>query len=377
MKFTIFYALFVMFCGGIFCYKSLATEQKPETLVFVITNVKEKGHFGDRSQSMGIKYYLVKTLKANGIRAQIKEIDIHDIKSLRLEIKKAEAKSIIISAGDYGIEALSSLKKDKAISPKIMTIWSGHQEFQYLQSALPFLDVVVLPEYLISTNLKEKAFKNGSNLIAVDFISHSLSLKNVELAYEKFQYKDQILLNKPYVILLFGGDAPDSEGKMLAIKDSEITQMATDISRIIKANKSTLVIANSYRTKEVQQNLLFDTLRSLGIKDYIFFDFHKNVQSYKPLLYLISRGNVAIVTGESVSMIDEAVQFSKKPVYVQKVSSMNINHVKHLDFLKKADYVMELSEYKETNLYYKKPSFSAKTIVMKIKKEVLLFLGVK
>jgi mitochondrial fission protein ELM1 len=340
----------------------------------VITNVKEKGHFGDRNQSMGIKYSLVKMLKKKSVKVESKEVDFHELIALKSEIKKLNNKSIVISSGDYGIEALQQLKNDRDIAANIMTIWSGHQEFDSLNKALPSLNVVVLPEYVITEDFRKEAKVNHSQLVGVDFIPHNLSLKNLRFAYEKFEYKNQIPLNKPYTIVLFGGDAPDSQGNILKISDREIINMASMLAKIVKANKSTFIIVNSYRTKEEQIKLFLNQLKADDVTSYVFFDFHNKVNSYKALLYLISQGNAAVVTGESISMIDEAIQFSKKPVYIQEVSSMNQNHHKHLNFTQKTQYTMLLSEYKESNLEYKHPEFSSKFIVSNIKEKILAFL---
>ncbi len=345
--------------------------------VFVITNIKEKGHFGDRSQSRGIKQALLKMLVKQGYHADGEEVDVHDLDRLKIKIKDSDFSSIVISSGDYGIKALHDLKENKEISSKIMTIWSGHQEFEGLRDMMSSLNAVVIPQYLIARGLKLSAWSAGTELIGVEFIPHSLNLNKLKFSYDKFEFKNKIPIDRPYTILLFGGDAPDIGGKMLHVKDKEIHRMALKVAKIIKENKSTLVVTNSYRTKDTQIALFIDNIKAAGVKDYVFFDFYKGVRSYKALLYLISRGNTATVTGDSISMIDEAIQFSRKPVYVEKVSSMNENHTKHLEFIQESKDAMLLSEYDEGNLDYKTPPFASKVIVKELRHHVLKFLEKK
>lgn len=375
MKFLALFCLLAIPCiFFVYCLKSSATEVNTVS-VFVITNIKEKGHFGDRSQSIGIKQALIKMLEKHVYKADGVEVDIHDLNILKTKIKENAGKSIILSAGDYGIKALHGLKEDKEISPKIMTIWSGHQEFKGLREVIASLNAVVIPNYLITSSLKMAAWRSDTELIGVGFVPHNLNLSKLKFSYDRFKFKNKIPLDRPYNILLFGGDAPDIDGKVLNIKDKEIHKMAQRVASIVQANKSTLIIANSYRTKDAQIDLFIDNIKALGIKDYVFFDFHKNERSYKALLYLISRGNAAIVTGDSVSMVDESIQFSKKPVYVERVSSMNENHLKHLESIRKSKDAMLFSEYSEENLDYKTPLFAAKVVVEKLKDNVLNFIA--
>ena len=372
MKFIV-YITFLLISGVAFAI----SVHKPKSVlsILVISNVKEKGHFGDRSQSVGISTAISWMLKHDNIDVDRKEMDVHDIAKIKADILDSNNKVLVVSSGDYGIEVLSELKKDKEISSKIMTIWSGHQEFVGLKSRIGLLDVVVLPEYTITDSLVKVAEQHDTDLISVNFLPHySLNSYTLKKAYDRFFLVHKIPLDKPYTVVLFGGDAPDVSGKTLHIKDKEISEMAQKVSNIVKENHSTLIISNSYRTSEGQIKLFLDNIQAAGVDKYVFFDFSKTRGLYKALLYLVSRGNVAIVTGDSVSMIDESVQFSKKPVYVMEVSSMNENHKKHLEFMRQVKYAMLLSEYNEDNLDYKTPVFSARVIAKRLKSKILQFL---
>lgn len=356
-----------------FAYSLRASVTQANTVsVFVITNIKEKGHFGDRSQSRGIKQALIKLLKKQGYNPDVEEIDVHGLDGLKAKIRKIANKSIVISSGDYGIRSLHVLKEEKEISSKIMTIWSGHQEFKGLRDMISSLNVVVIPQYLISKSLKAFASSVGTELIGVEFIPH-----NLNFAYDNFEFKNKIPIDRAYTVLLLGGDAPDIDGNILHVKDKEVHEMASKVAKIVRENRSTLVITNSYRTKDSQASLLIDNIKALGIKEYVFFDFHKRVRAYRALLYLIRRGNTEIVTGDSISMIDEAVQFSKKPVCIVKVSSMNENHTKYLEFLMDSKDAMLLSEYNEGNLDFKTPTFASKVVVKELSHSILTFLEKK
>lgn len=374
MKFLPLFFLLTIPCL-FFAYSLKASVTEANVVsVFVITNIKQKGHFGDRSQSRGIKQALIRMLKKQGYNVDVEEVDVHELDGLKAKTKELSNRSIVISSGDYGIRALHVLKEGEEISSKVMTIWSGHQEFKGLRDMMSSLNVVVIPQYLISKSLKISAWSVGTELIGVEFIPHNLNLNKLKFAYDNFEFKNKIPIDRAYTVLLLGGDAPDIDGNILHIKDKEMHGMASKVAKIVRENRSTLVITNSYRTKESQVALFIDNIKALGIKEYVFFDFHKGIRAYKALLYLISRGNTSIVTGDSISMIDEAVQFSKKPVYIEKVSSMNENHTKHLDFIKDSKDAMLLSEYDEGNLDYKTPPFASKVIVKELLHNILTFL---
>lgn len=307
-------------------------QPKKNTNLFIISNITENKFLGDRAQSTSIEKKLKQGLQDHGISSKTKEFDIKNLGVLSSQLSESTKSNIIISSGDYGIKSLKIIKQRFSNKEDVITIWSGHHVFKNLWSDLDYLDVVIIPEYNASDELKTLAKDKNVKLITTPSIVSTINDDDIHEAYKKFNSKKLIPIDRNYLVVFLGGDAPDTNGDIKKLTKKDLSKLASYIKKISTTYKLKLVLTNNPRTKEWQTQFLLKELQNHGIHDYIFFDFNSGVRAYKPLLYILKNNtkNIAISTGESTSMVDEILQTQNKPIYIFRANNMSESHLRHM-----------------------------------------------
>lgn len=307
--------------------------------VYMVSNVTGKRFYGFRYQSLSV----MQALRNSGKVSKSKEFDINKLPDLKKEILKSKSyKSVLISAGGYGIECLKNIRNEIPIYQKDVTsVWTGHHIFEDLRDGLKYIDIIALPEYVITEEFKDEAYKWGVILVPTPTIPSVASKSANRDAYKNFRFNHKIPLKQKYLVVFYGGAAPDESGRVKEISRSEIRNMGYYINQISREKKLKVVLSSTSRTTAEEMKELRSHLRD---KDAIFFDFADGMKSYEALLYLLkkSEGSTALVTGESTSMVDETLQSHQKPIYVFRAGNMSNAHFRHLEYEKSLGNVVAL-----------------------------------
>tara|TARA_B110000444_G_scaffold201664_1_gene193690 strand:+ start:289 stop:1254 length:966 start_codon:yes stop_codon:yes gene_type:complete len=171
---------------------------------------------------------------------------------------------------------------------------------------------------------------NGPNVIksvlAINHISEKLLLLESKKFREKFKH-----LTKPIVTLIIGG-----KSKNYFFDKSALNKLSDMIDDILAKNSISLVILFSRRTD------LF--IRNFIIKKYSKMHMVWTDELSNPYIALLSLSSSLICTGDSVSMISEAI-YSKNPVFIFKLKSKKKNNKIDIfhEKLIKFGYAKELS----------------------------------
>jgi hypothetical protein len=302
--------------------------------IYIISNVAGKKFYGDRKQSLSVMQALKKFIPEDIGRSS--EFDINRLKDLEEEMLGNKSKSIIIASGGCGIESLRKIKKSiPTYRKEIISVWTGHHIFSDLESNLRYLDIIALPEYVITEHIRKAAYKSGTVLVGIPVVPSVIeNVANFE-SYLSFPMVSQIPLNDKYLIVFYGGEAVDTRGNNQNITRDEIRNLALYIEAISNKDNLKVVLTSGPRTTRREIDDLRSDLTEEKV-DFVFFDFQNGVLAYSPLLYLLreSSDSQALVTGEATFVVDEVLQVHKKPIYVLKASSMSDAHHRHIEYEK-------------------------------------------
>ena len=186
------------------------------------------------------------------------------------------------------------------------------------------------------------------SLLAINHINEKL------LFLEADKFKEKLnTFSKPIVTLIVGGKSNNYIFDEYALMD-----LSKKIDDMLDKNIISLVILFSRRT-------------DLFIKEYLYKKYSEmhtvwTDESNNPYLALLSISSCLICTGDSVSMISEAI-YSKNPVYIFKLKSKKkSNRIEMFNKnLIKLGYTKELS----SNLSFEKTNYENETLV--IAKDIL------
>ncbi|PJB72209.1 MAG: hypothetical protein CO093_03535 [Alphaproteobacteria bacterium CG_4_9_14_3_um_filter_47_13] len=320
-------------------------------------------NIGDNNNASGICY----DINSEQATFPVTSINIEDPNALQTACKPDDF-TILIGAGNQCLAPLQTIKE--ALGDQCHTIWSGHQIFDELTSFLPFIDTMALPSHTIEPAFKNK-LPSSCSLIETIGIPHNLRAADLEQEFKKWNGRLQI--DRPCLLVMLGGDAPEPDGTMKFYKEDEAYRLGIASGKMAQDEGYHLIAANGPRTGkhnpvtgEVRQaahrpeNLHHEEasdpvseaflkgLKESGIKetDYIFEDFRflpkengGGVRSvYKPALQaVIKSGGKIIMAGESTSMVTECCDMTPSgSVYIVNNSAMNNTHHRHIDTVEKS-----------------------------------------
>jgi mitochondrial fission protein ELM1 len=303
-------------------------DYKKDKIAWCITD----GAAGNVSQVKGLAsaMKLDFQLKVVKLRFPWKFLPVGYLPSFGLAIKHLDTlrdeaiPSYIITAGRKSI--YSSLYLKNKFKNKVKTI---HIQDPKINSKL--FDCVVAPEH---------DSISGQNVIKSKFAINHINDQLLFLEAKKFQEKLSFL-KKPIVTVILGG-----KNKNYHFDKSQLFELEKKIDLINNKNSISLVFLFSRRTDNF-------------IKDFIIKKYsHKHTvwtdQKNNPYLALLHLSSCIICTGDSVSMISEALN-SGKSVYVFRLKSKKkYNRIeKFNDKLLELGYIRELNKtlvFDQTNL---------------------------
>lgn len=319
---------------------------------------------GDKNQATGIKNALQKKLANEPVsKIETKEWDESkdiEYKELQRELASDAHKHVLIAVGDHGIQALQKIKKTRG--PKFLTVYASHQLSLDLKKIISSIDILALPIHIKDSQFQKDLPKRNFKFVKTLGVAHCVYLEDLPQALLDWQKNSPqpIKLNKRYIGVLLGGDAPDADGAMRYLTKDDAKKLARFLVNLyIEKDKPTLLITNSPRTgkfnpetneelkvhtgvsiDETSQALLSE-LDKHNVK-YQFFDFVTGKTSaYKAILGALhhSKDSITVITGDSTSMVTEIVDsLADTPCYVVNVNSMSAAHQAHVRFVNKYGY---------------------------------------
>jgi len=248
----------------------------------------------------------------------------------RLELKNiTNYPKIIIGAGRKSANISCFIKnKAKLENIKIVNIHIMNPQMNF-----NFFNLIILPDH-------DKVNFNSSNIVRINGAINNINRSTLEQAVIKFQqtplYQKIDLPAQNKIVLLIGGSSKNS------IFDPKSMQNLIEHScKIAKEMSAQLLILNSRRTS----NQLNEIIKSSLDGNYYFFDCNdKDFNQNNPYLAILGIANFIIATGDSISMISEALN-SGKTIYIfdEKKISTKKHRLFH-QYLFKNNYAKKLDD---------------------------------
>ena len=331
---------------GLFLLTSLA-----EAKLHVLTVVKKEAT-GDYNQTLGIQAALK---QLNHEEMIFEEFNFEELEQISKEISTIHSnnrteKIVILSVGDYGVNAFKKLKKDFN-TPHIHYVLSSHQLTDALAKDASTVDLIALPSHAVNATFT-KIMKG--KLVQTIGVAHNLNHQEITAAYT--QDKNKVLPlhpHKKYIAVMLGGDAPDLNGKMHYYTAAEAEKLAKYIAHLALQQDAVVLAMDGPRTgmhnqktgiadeqAHKSEKLTFvsqtfkDTLSQyLPEHQFAFYDFQFGKPSMSKAVYgaVIENGGSIFIPGESTTMVSEAVDnFAKGSVTIYQNNAMNKTHLKHV-----------------------------------------------
>ncbi|WP_010301132.1 ELM1/GtrOC1 family putative glycosyltransferase [Candidatus Odyssella thessalonicensis] len=318
--------------------------------VFTLTNPEA---VGDHNQILGIQSALKQVVPNTTI---FQEFNIKELDKLIMIIKEIHKKHprdkvVVISVGDYGIDAFKEIKTE-INEPFVRCVLSSHQLTDKIASDKEYADLIALPAHAVSPTF---VAENPKKLIQTIGVAHNLTKAQIEADYQKYQNQLLPLKNyKKYIGVILGGDAPDASGNIRFYSVAEAQRLARKIAQLAKAENAVVLATDGPRTGKYDpgtQTIIenFHTLATepnevsaaftavlaaeLPADQYKFYSFIFKQPSMSKAIYgaVLHTQGALFVPGESTSMVSESVDnLEKGQVYVYPADSMNENHMAHV-----------------------------------------------
>lgn len=331
----------ILLLGLSFILFFIFSSQTPKTITILI----DKNFKGDENQLLGINDALI--INKN-FPLTINVLTYDNSSSILETAKKYPGNSILI-AGISGLNFLKTWSIDDKKKAQIKIIWTGHMYFNELNEMIDLIDLIFLPESVIS-HQQARDLANKTKLILLSGVPHRLNEQFIAETTAKFNQKHPNLLPEPSsqnIAVILPGDAPDEEGQILFFTPSDAKKLASDIFKIEGPDKFYLITngprtgsynyetlqkldPNPHRTNQLDKVTIafLEELKNLGATKIQSFNFQFDDQpsAYIPLLGLVRTTGRLHVPGESTSMISEASDIVDD-IVVDWVLSMNKSHV--------------------------------------------------
>ena len=227
----------------------------------------------------------------------------------RLELKNiTNYPKIIIGAGRKSANISCFIKNQaKLENIKIVNIHIMNPQMNF-----NFFDLIILPDH-------DKANYCRNNIIRINGAINNINHSTLEQAVIKFQqtplYQKIDLQAQNKIALLIGGSSKNS-----IFEPKSMQNLIEHSCKIAKEMSAQLLILNSRRTS----NQLNEIIKSSLDGNYYFFDCNdKDFNQNNPYLAILGIANFIIATGDSISMISEALN-SGKTIYIfdeEKIST--------------------------------------------------------
>lgn len=188
-------------------------------------------------------------------------------------------------------------------------------------------DYIILPSH---DNIKNNRY---NNIITVD---GSLCGKKIDIDKTEKEYWNPILekCKKPFFTWIIGGDS-----KRKKMNPENIGLITKKISKFVENKDGTLLITTSRRTsysclKEIERNIFCDNC---------LYNWNNNYNTPNPYNTFITIGEIAFITGDSISMISETATIGK-PIYIYiPTESLKKKHLRFCENIIKRGNAKEIN----------------------------------
>ncbi len=180
---------------------------------------------------------------------------------------------------------------------------------------------------------KHDNIKRGKNIITTTLAPNLVDIKTLEAAGERLKKSTSITTNN-VIGLLIGGDNPE-----FTLSDNLLNRIVTDVLEICESNDAEMLVTTSRRTNKTQESIIKAALhKDPRCKLLVIANEDNPAWTLSGILAL---SNVAIVSGESISMISEAVSSGKPTVVftLDKKKSAMTKHERALEDLVREGYI--------------------------------------
>jgi Kdo2-lipid IVA lauroyltransferase/acyltransferase len=180
---------------------------------------------------------------------------------------------------------------------------------------------------------KHDNMPNRKNIITTTLAPNLVDSEALRLVGEKL--KGNVKIESDKVIgLLIGGDNPE-----FTLSDNLLKKTLADILKICESNDADLLVTTSRRTSKVQESIIKEILKRNPRCRLLVIANENNPEG--TLAGILALSNIVLVSGESISMVSEAVSSGKKTVVfsLDKKKSSMTKHEFALENLVKGGYV--------------------------------------
>ena len=243
---------------------------------------------------------------------------------------------IIISAGRRSAAVAVSIKKNLKGS-RLLQIMKPDLHIKHF-------DALLLPEH----DKVKRTHLNHPNIIrihgALTYYSEEAQLKDREYWLPILRKKG---LKKPRITLLLGGNT-----KHYSLDLNFARKIYDNIVKIAKENEACLMVSTSRRTPEKVVEMYRDRLAKLDIPHYFYSPVSSDENPYRGFL---TCADWIFITGDSISMISEALETGKQVYIITRSGMLSQKHKSFVDKLIKKKYVRLMEDFTPKKLKTKYP----------------------
>ncbi|MCX5666248.1 MAG: ELM1/GtrOC1 family putative glycosyltransferase [Candidatus Omnitrophica bacterium] len=180
---------------------------------------------------------------------------------------------------------------------------------------------------------KHDNIKKGKSIITTTLAPNLVDIKTMEEAGERLKRSTGITKNN-VIGLLIGGDNPE-----FTLSNDLLDKVLADLLKICGSNDADLLVTTSRRTNKAQESIIKAALQKNTRCKLLVIANENNPEGTLSGILALSR--VVIVSGESISMVSEAVSSGKKTVVfsLDKKRSAMTKHERALENLAEEGYV--------------------------------------
>ena len=327
--------------------------------------VLNEGRIGDQNQLNGIVDELSKTQSKWSIN-YLKNIQTSEIEAAIGQACKNSYKLALLTSGPDGIKVIDNISSK--LCPSVLVVSSAHMLFKDHINILGKVNILALPSYSFDNEFEHKAEKVGTKIVKTLGVAHNITLKSIEDEYNRFKDRFSWLKKQDKIaMIVLGGDAPDSDGKIHYYTSSEAQKTAEYIGNFCKSNNYSLLIFNGPRTgqydsttgdknadahtndklDEVTESFMKKIETHLKPDQYKLYNYSKNSASpYRAGFWVVKNAKTGkcFLPGESTSMISEANDILPSQTIIISNGAMNESHLKHAILEAKAAKAIVLDE---------------------------------
>jgi mitochondrial fission protein ELM1 len=180
---------------------------------------------------------------------------------------------------------------------------------------------------------KHDRMRVSKNIVVTSLAPNLVDEKALEIAARTL--RGRVNIEKEKVIgLLIGGDNPEYR-----LSSGILRRTLSDILKICEANDAELLVTTSRRTGKYQEAVIKSALHGQERCKLLVIANEDNPQGTLPGILALS--DVAVVSGESISMVSEAVSSGKKTVVfgLEKKSNRVTKHDRILENLSREKHI--------------------------------------